>query len=147
MGEHTSIYSKWWGVPMREGAPCVGEGCTKWRERLTKCWRVGCHLSTHYQYLPSSRFERMWGAPPLKRLAAHIGMRHLSRGAHPFICTCSKLMAYTINYAFDPSFIILGAPPCLLGFYFISNMSPHVSLICALADFLWFYLTFLGFLE
>ena len=121
---------------MREGAPCVGEGRTKWRERLTKCWRVGCHLSTHYQYLLSSRFERMWGAPPLKRLAAHIGMRHLSRGAHPFICTCSKLMAYAIKYAFDASSIIQMAPPCLLSFYFNSNMSPHVPLFLPLLIFI-----------
>jgi hypothetical protein len=127
---------------MKEGAPCVGEGRTKWRERSAKCWRVGCHLSTHYHNSPSSRFERIWGAPPLKRLAAHMGMRHLSRGVHPFICTCSNTMAYAINYAFDPSYIILWAPPRLLCLYFAPNMSPHVFLIWAFADFFDFILTF-----
>jgi hypothetical protein len=54
---------------------------------------------------------------------------------------------YAISHAFDASHIFLWAPPCLLGLYFNSNMSPHVSFIFALADFLLILFDFFGFLR
>jgi hypothetical protein len=66
------------------------EGRTTWKEKSAKCVGVGCHLSPHYHNSPYMRFEGIWGAPPLKRMAVHMGMRHLSRGAHLLFGTCSN---------------------------------------------------------
>jgi hypothetical protein len=89
-----------------------------------------------------------------------VWVRHLSRGWLPsWECTTSQegrtsFLAHAqinINTCLlqsnQPIGSILCLPHSLLRVLFVSNMSPHVSLIFAFADFFDFILTFLGFLS
>ena len=71
MGDSSLIYTQLGGVPNEEGTCHDRGGRTKWRERWPKCWRVGCHLSTHSNKC-QNKFLRKEGAPPLKGVGCHL---------------------------------------------------------------------------